>query len=260
MRTVVSTVLLGLMLLVPARGAMAQEEGALAIPLPSNSKVMFEVDASEEDLLGVLKSLLKGFNGQSLMGMMNMIPGMMGGGGMPGVPGAEGAPGGAAAGVGQMLSQVDLGATLGTIRRVHMVVFTPAAGSKPEDLIQFYEERFRAGGGRRLVWMDMGDMKMMMMGFGSQGGWAAVMPMGADGVVVMRADGYPNLEGVGPIMMMAIPALSMFGSIGKAMGAGDAATVEPESSKSPPTITKPAPAKRPTPPRPTRPRTPVRRR
>src|SRR5688572_22556632 len=81
-----------------AQAQAAREDRSLPIPVPPNAKVRFEVNAADDDLLGVVKSLLKGVNGQTLMGLMSSLGSMGGPGMMPmlpgGIPGAPGTPAG----------------------------------------------------------------------------------------------------------------------------------------------------------------------
>src|SRR5437762_2605361 len=79
--------------------ALAQDESPpyrpLPIPVPQGAKVHMELDTHDEDLLGVLKSLLRGFNPAGMAAMMRMPQAMPG---MPGAPGTM--PGGPEAGAG----------------------------------------------------------------------------------------------------------------------------------------------------------------
>ncbi|MBI3911814.1 MAG: hypothetical protein HY320_12900 [Armatimonadetes bacterium] len=312
----------GLMMLtlLVAPQAMAQGElppyRPLPIPIPPNAKVYMEMDAHEQDLLGVVKSLLKGINLPVLMQVMGapgvppgmppgmpgpgmppgmpgpgMPPGMPGPGMPPGMPGPgmqgpgmpPGMPGPGMQGPGMQgpgmpgpgmpgpgmppgmpgpgmqgpgmpgverpgpggrpqsgpppgpfgggpmmapppgmpgmpgipprfprpLEDVNLAEILNDIHHLHLVVLTPAEGSSAEQLLRFYEEPFTSQGGRRTLWVDVGSVRLLMMGFQEPRGLAAVLlggpavgPLGGNVVVVARADGYPDLEQVGSLITM----------------------------------------------------------
>jgi hypothetical protein len=188
-----------------AQGPAAPPYRPLPIPLPDQAKVTMEIDAHQEDLLGVAKSLLKGLNLPALMQMMQgMAPGM----GLPDIqpngaplPGAEeGAHGpGAVAGI-KPIYAPNFADLLKGINQVHMVVFKPA-NKDPEQIIKFYEMPFQEQGGRRVLWFNQGANQVLMMGFREPRGFALIMPMGEE-VTVIRADGYPDLEGVGSFVTM----------------------------------------------------------
>jgi len=108
----------------------AQEQNqTLPIPVPPNARINVEVDAQHDDLLGVVKSLLKGFNGQTLRAMMEGPQGAggpsAGGPGMAGTP----APGSGEATFARMLADVNLAEVLKDINHLHLVMYTPAGGT-----------------------------------------------------------------------------------------------------------------------------------
>jgi hypothetical protein len=122
----------------------------------------------------------------------------------------------------QLLSDADLGTMLRDINHMRVVVFemprtmrrssytpqsTPASGAAnspaPQTVVAFYEQRYLAGeGGRRIMRGDFDDVQLLTVGFPGRG-FAMVFEAPGMGVVV-RADGYPNFEGIGPFVMATI--------------------------------------------------------
>lgn len=184
----------------------------LSISLPPNARLRFDLDARDEDVLGVVKSLLRGFKGQSLKELLASLN-------LSSVTAAKGATPNTtpvdidkAAAI-QLLSDADLGTMLRDINHLRFVVFeTPykrygysAAEQKQRtraamSTISHYEAAYIAReGGRRIMRADFDDVQMITVGF-PQGGFAMVFQMPGVGVV-LRADGYPDFEGVGPLVM-----------------------------------------------------------
>lgn len=183
--------------------ALAQDAPAyrpLPIPLPEKAQVTVEVDAHQEDLIGVVKSLLKGLN---LPAMMRMMQGLGGPAGIsfPDVaPNGEPAPVAPAAPGAAEPPMPNFAEILKNIHQLHMVVFK-AEGFTPEQAIKFYEGPFQEQGGRRVLWVNQGETRMLMMGFREPRGFAIVIPTATE-VTVVRADGYPDLEGVGSFVTL----------------------------------------------------------
>jgi hypothetical protein len=205
----------------------------LPIPLPDQAQVSVEIDAHHDDLLGVAKSMLKGLNLPALMQMMQgMAPGM----GFPdirpnGAPAPDGAEGQAGPGApGMVLPAAPNFADLFKgIHQMHLVVFKPA-NKDPEQIIKFYEAPFQEQGGRRILWINQGANKVLMMGFSEpRRGFALIMPMGEE-VAVVRADGYPDLEGVGSfVTMFATLVGSMRSTLSDVFSGPDVATPSVEA-------------------------------
>ena len=176
----------------------------LSISLPPQARLRFDVDAQDEDVLGVVKSALKGFNGQTLKSLLSA----------PAVSNATAAtPNGTAPrdlqteAMLKLLSDVDLAAVLQRITHLRVVVFEtprPQRGgtvgrNAPNSVIAHYEQAYiNREGGRRVVRADFDDVQMLTVGF-PQKGFAVVMQGPGLGVVV-RANDYPNLD-VGPLAM-----------------------------------------------------------
>ena len=198
----------------------------LSVPLPPYARLRLDLDTRDDDILGVVKSYFRGFNGQSLKALLNSI----------GVNGtAPGSASGAAANTSgapllhpafdldkaavlQLMSDSNLETLLRDVRHLRVVVFEmpptrPASsGSKStartgtpakpaaQSVVAYYEEKYLTReGGRRIIRGDFDGVQMLMAGFQGRG-FAVVVQSPGMGVVV-RADGYPNFEGAGPLAM-----------------------------------------------------------
>jgi hypothetical protein len=183
----------------------------LVIPAPPGGKLRVEMDARSEDLLGMVKSFLKGI-GET--------------GPPPTAPGQTPAPPNPIA---QAISGGDLAALLKNVNHVHFVVYeipgadaaaspvsvqvtpvrpglkknvqitviTPPAPVTPAvpafDSNSFYENAFASEGAHRILYTDADAYKLVMVGFPDQHGFAFAAS-GGGYVVVERSDGYPDLE------------------------------------------------------------------
>ena len=178
----------------------------LVIPPPPGGKLRVEMDARSEDLLGMMKSFLKGIGetGQPVV----VTPGRAA---SPPNPIAD------------AIANGDLAAMLKDVNHVHVVVYEVAGPSPmlPSVLIppgttglkktlaaptvppspavpvfdsnRFYETAFAAEGAHRILYTDADAYKLVMVGFPNQHGFAFAAS-GGGYVVVERSDGYPNLE------------------------------------------------------------------
>jgi hypothetical protein len=188
----------------------------LSISLPPNARLRFDIDARDEDVLGVVKSLLRGFKGQSLKELLasfNMSN--VAATGKSTTPSTALVDIEKAAAI-QLLSDADLGTMLRDVNHVRLVVFeTPSKGygySVAErkqrtqaaiSTISHYEAAYiTREGGRRIARGDFDDVQMLTVGF-SQGGFGMVFQAPGMGMV-LRADGYPDFEGVGPLVMASV--------------------------------------------------------
>ena len=179
----------------------------LVIPAPPGGKLRVEMDARSEDILGVMKSFLKGI-GET---------------GERNPPAAPGQPAPPPNSVADLLANGSLADIYKDVNHVHFVVYelpAPAAppvdmtplpkkGIKPMPLVTlppvdlpatpafdsnaFYESAFDAEGAHRLMFADAGDYKLVMVGFPDRKGYAFAVS-GAGYLAVSRTDGYPNLE------------------------------------------------------------------
>jgi hypothetical protein len=162
---------------------------SLAIPLPPGAKVQMEIDASDDDLLGVVKSLLKGFNGKTLLPPIKAK--------------SDGKPGSRFS---DMLSDANLADVFKDVTRIHFILVemppvmakagkvSAAKALSPEpDQTAFYESTYRAEGGHRIVFSNSEDTHFLMVSFGHAHGFALVVQSPGT-LAVARADGYPNLE------------------------------------------------------------------
>ncbi len=187
----------------------------LTIPVPPGGKLRVEMDARSEDLLGLVKSFLKGI-GET--GAPTVVP-----------AGTAASPPNPLA---QAISNGDLAAMLKDVNHVHVVVYeipgaaapaspvsvqvtpatpklkksvtvtviTPAAPPAPAapvvpafDSNSFYETAFAAEGAHRILYTDADAYKLVMVGFPNRQGFAFAAS-GGGYVVVERSDGYPDLE------------------------------------------------------------------
>ena len=191
----------------------------LSVALPPNARLRFDLDARDEDVLGMVKSLFRGFNGQSLKGMMSSMNSPskppVRNDASPSTP-EQGASNDIDKATVQMLSDADLGTMLRDVNHLRVVFFelpmprrtssgnrsTPAKTPAALSVVSYYEQKYVTGeGGRRIARADFDEMQMLTVGFPNRG-FAVVLQAPGMGVVV-RADGYPNFEGVGPLAMAA---------------------------------------------------------
>ncbi len=183
----------------------------LLIPAPPGGKLRVEMDARSEDLLGMVKSFLKGI-GET--GSPTVV-----------LPGQTTAPASAAAQnpIAQAIASGDLAAMLKDVNHIHVVVYEVAAPASPRmtatlgnpavpksplaapvftaplpavpafDSNSFYETAFASEGAHRILYTDADAYKLVMVGFPNRQGFAFAAS-GGGYVVVERSDGYPNLE------------------------------------------------------------------
>ena len=193
---------------VPAVTApLATETAPLVIPPPPGGKLRVEMDARSEDLLGMMKSFLKGIGetGQPVYLTSGRAA-------SPPNPVAD------------AIANGDLAAMLKDVNHVHIAVYEipGAAGPSPVTIIMpsqpgmkrslvtvpaapatpavpafdsnsFYESAFAAEGAHRLLYTDADAYKLVMVGFPNRQGFAFAAS-GGGYVFVERSDGYPDLE------------------------------------------------------------------
>ena len=177
----------------------------LVIPPPPGGKLRVEMDARSEDLLGMMKSFLKGIGetGQPVYLTSGRAA-------SPPNPVAD------------AIANGDLAAMLKDVNHVHIAVYevagptgpspvmlitpaqhglkkslvtvTPAAPAVPAfDSNSFYESAFAAEGAHRLLYTDADAYKLVMVGFPNRQGFAFAAS-GGGYVFIERSDGYPDLE------------------------------------------------------------------
>ena len=204
----------------PTNDVAPPELPILSVAMPPQARLRFDVDARDEDILGVVKSLLRGFKGQSLK---SLLPAPNAAGAPTSANGAT--PGGVASSGAspdvmqsaaiQLLSDVDLETVLRDVTHLRVVFFEVPYSRRPyssakavdsairpalQSVVSFYEQAYLTReGGHRIARMDFDDVQMLTVGF-PQRGFAMVFQAPGIGFVV-RADGYPNLESVGPLAM-----------------------------------------------------------
>ncbi len=186
----------------------------LSIPAPPGGRLRVEMDARSEDILGVMKSFLKGI-GETNATARAVDPARL----LRPNPIADALAGG------------DLADILKDVNHVHFVVYE-MPGAKPPmftpptpmmtkplgkkggkalmaappvvvvpavlpapafDSNAFYETAFDAEGAHRIVFTDANEYKLVMVGFPDRKGYAYAAS-GGGYVIVSRTDGYPNLE------------------------------------------------------------------
>ncbi|HEX8235974.1 MAG TPA: hypothetical protein VF600_08455 [Abditibacteriaceae bacterium] len=188
----------------------------LSIPLPPNARLRLDVDARDEDVLGVVKSFLRGFKGNSLkdvLDSMNRVHTPANGDNT-----SAGAPADIQTSAAlRMLSDADLETILRNVKQLRFVVFETAnpyrsgnnssyqssrarATQAAQSVLAYYENAYLTReGGRRIARGDFDETQMMVVGFPGRG-FAVLFQTPGLGVVI-RGDGYPNFEGVGPLVM-----------------------------------------------------------
>lgn len=178
----------------------------LVIPPPPGGKLRVEMDARSEDLLGMMKSFLKGIGetGQPVYLTSGRAA-------SPPNPVAD------------AIANGDLAAMLKDVNHVHIAVYeisAPTASRMPIilgnpsvpkaplaasvfaaplpavpafDSNSFYESAFAAEGAHRLLYTDADAYKLVMVGFPNRRGFAFAAS-GGGYVFIERSDGYPDLE------------------------------------------------------------------
>ncbi len=183
----------------------APPPGYLLVPTPPGATLRFEMNAGSEDLLGMMKSFLKGTGETKNPNDPPSTP-------------AERSAERSANPVAQALEDGNLADVLRDVNQVHFLVwelaapparpavarphvkgakFVPAPPPVPPvpkfDTNGFYEGAFGAEGAHRILFTDAGDYKLVMVGFPGRHGFAFAAS-GGGYVAAARSDGYPNLE------------------------------------------------------------------
>lgn len=190
---------------VPAPVSVLPAASPLAIPMPAGATVQVEMNLSDDDLLGVFKSLLRGVSEGA-----NAIPAATKTSSPPGRYDDTGAQ------VAQIISNADLSDILKDVTHVRFVLLQTGGGSPAVSLVTphtagkhaaapaappallpdqtgFYETAFAGEGGHRLIYSNFDPVHVLMTSFGHARGFA-LMTQYPGGIVVMRADGYPDLS------------------------------------------------------------------
>lgn len=185
-----------------APSASLSDMAPLALPSPPGAKLRFEMDARSEDLLGLVKSFLKGL-GETRKGE---------------TVSANTAPAAPINPIEEALENGNLADILKDVNHFHFVVWEvppPASSSagaakpllKPSvpvsalaalDTNSFYETAFQPEGAHRVLFTDADEYKLVMVGFPGQHGFAFaasdITPAAGGYIVAARSDGYPNME------------------------------------------------------------------
>jgi len=176
----------------------------LSVPLPPQARLRFDLDAQDEDVLGVVKSLLRGFNGAHLKDAVRALKDPA----SPSSGPTSNASGDAAL---RMLSDTDLETMLRDVHHLRVVAFeTPrdpgnsrGQSALSRSVLNYYQSAYiEREGGRRIMRADLDGVQMVGVGFPNHGFGLVLQGPGVGAVV--RADGYPNLESVGPLAMTAL--------------------------------------------------------
>ena len=197
-------------------------DSPLAIPVPANARVRVDFDTRGDDLLGIMKNFLKGFNGDNIIGSLDATRAAR----APQFGVAPQGPLAPSPALIRLAGEADLGLLLKDVNHVHLVVMEvppglphPALHRTPGDLaspgltaaapqdrsqmMRFYEASFVGEGGHRILWAD-GDesARVLMVGFSRPQGYALVV-QAPGAVVALRADGYPDPESIGPLLSLS---------------------------------------------------------
>ncbi len=212
MRTVAVLVcLLGIAVSAPVCAQAPAPAPALPIPLPPGAAVQMELDSRDGDLLGMVKGLLAGAATPKTgagAGAANANP------------------------FANFLSDGQLTALLKDIHHLHVLSFKSGNGAaapagQTADLLTFYEKPFEAEGGHRMLYLS--EQKVVAVGFDQPRGFALAAVQSLGSVIVVRADGYPDMTVLGGL-------LRTFGGL-----------VPGLPTMTPPTVSAPTPAARPAP-------------
>lgn len=198
---------------IPAVPARVVALSQLTIPAPPGGRLRAEMDARSEDILGVMKSFLKGIGETNATARAvdparplkpNPIADALAGGDLADIlkdvnhvhfvvyemPGAKPPmlmpP--------KSMMTKPLGKKGKALMAAPPVVVVPAIPTLPTfDSNAFYETAFDAEGAHRLLFTDADEYKLVMVGFPNRQGYAYAVS-GGGYVIVSRSDGYPNLE------------------------------------------------------------------
>jgi hypothetical protein len=191
MRTL-PVLLLLLAVAVPARAQTPVQP--LPIAVPPGAAVQMELDGKDQDLLGMVKSLLTGA----------ATPKTAAGTAAPDAAGANPFL--------NFLGDGQLTTLLRDIHHLHILSFKPADAAsvpagQPADFLAFYEKPFEAEGGHRLLYLG-GSTPVVTVGFDQPRGFAAVVQSSGT-VFVIRADGYPDMTIIGNLLRTFGSAIPM---------------------------------------------------
>jgi hypothetical protein len=171
----------------------------MPIPLPPNALVQLDIDGTDRDVLGMLKSFIKGVErANSSKEARQQV--------------ATSRATDHSSALLKLLTDKQLSSILSDIHRLHLVTYTLGSDSRTSasaiaktDIIKFYETPFRAEGGRLLLRGDIKSAKVLMLGFDNPRSFAAIIQLPTT-VAVIRADGFPNLEAVGSLIQLTAEA------------------------------------------------------
>jgi hypothetical protein len=237
--TISATAATGTILFLPALNAHAQTAPppsptgvkvgdssiSLLIPELPDAKLTMEVDARDNDLLGVVKKMIADLEKPYAAPMPATAKPAPAKAPAKAAP-AKGAPAQKAATpsskvsaaspkalqpvpsnegsdmFGGFLGQLNLSKLLADVRHLHVMTFrTDAAEEKQVDALKFYESSFSKEGGRRLFWMDE-DSRVAVIGFDQPHRHIAVVWQQGKRVTVVRVDAYPDMTALTQLIKM----------------------------------------------------------
>lgn len=191
---------------VAATPAPLPEMAVLAIPAPPGAKLRFEMDARSEDLLGLVKSFLKGIGDSKSTDQSKATIALSSAPVTPANP------------IEEALENGNLADILKDVNHFHFAVWelppplavpapakaqaaapvAPMDSTPPLDTNSFYEGAFQSEGAHRILYTNVDEYKLVMVGFPDHHGYAFAasdLPAAGGGyVAAARADGYPNME------------------------------------------------------------------
>ena len=192
----------------------------LIAPPPGGGRVTLEVDARNDDVLGLVKDLLEGLTSESPSVKGKPAPAVTTkpktavGARKSGKPAPAVAPpkspdeNESGNEFVDMLKQAGITDVLRPISHIHVLVIKmpppPAqipANWADSDPVNFYSTGFRSEGGHLLVWSDQ-KSQLLIMGFDSPRKHFAVVSRSGSTITVVRADGYPDVKKLSKLITM----------------------------------------------------------
>lgn len=158
------------------------------LPVPPGAKVTMELNLTENDLLGMVKSLLSSAKIE-----------------VPATPSSTGDPKKELKPE-EKVQTLDIGKILSGLRGVRVVMYTAPkveGSSMLDHYVSFYEKPFTQKGGRRMFWLSEGNERILVMWFDKPTSvFFALVQEEAEGVEVIaaRTDGMIDVQALMPIL------------------------------------------------------------
>lgn len=163
-------------------GQSFSDGGNLAVTLPKDAKITMELDARDDDLLALIKTLLKFDPGDSSSSPTKVS-----------IPGAGG---------GVSMNIGDISSVIKYIHHVHVVTYEGGGGA---DGLAFQEEVFRKQGMQRMFFS--GESSFSVMRSAGMGPMAFISATD-DSVTVARTDGMVDLRALGQLGVRALSSMA----------------------------------------------------